>query len=145
MTSHKSASGFRDDWQTTYAAIYQAIERYDFKHFLREATDRGLLSKEETREIDPRSGRRRSRREMREHMLMLMLAGTERQQRFVQFVKDYAAQVQQMSVSALLPLYTKAIEFQSAEGQQELSQESFSSDDAIPMEFDATVMFGNTI
>lgn len=136
--------------QELYRNIYEAIEPYDLKLFLREAEEKGVLSPEENRQIE--AGRGSTKR--RVHLVKLVIGKDLRQQQlFINFIGNYASNVQKVSIDALitasqfikaagstssacLPTYC-----QSVGGEvQQLSQDSSTSDSISSMELDVTVL-----
>ena len=130
MATHYS-NRFRDDGKATYDAFNKAIERYDFMHFLCEATYRSVLSKEEEKRVIEQSDK--SRQKMCEHLLTLMLDGGKRQQQFILFVESYGDYVQSISQRELLPFKTSTdLHCSAVEHSERLSNQDSDSDS--PME-----------
>ena len=126
--------------------IYQAIERYDLKHFLREAVDNRVISEGEKIEVE--QWRPSDKRRMREHLIKLILAGgKERLGHFIDFIYYYAnlalgaAQLLKQTGggdgdSYVIDSYSPGA---SHTHGQHLDQDSLKSESTSPMEFETMV------
>ena len=116
-----------------YSSIYQAIERYDLRAFLRDAVDKRVISEEERRELG-----NSKQHTVRKRLINLIIA-KGREQKFIDFIGDYARLVQELSFQ----LIGKGVAGRGGGGDsferggqhsQQLSQDGSSDGSTSPME-----------
>lgn len=129
-----------------YDSFYQAIESYDIKTLVHEATNQGVLADTERNEIQRQS----SRHSMRDCLINSILrCGTREQQQFVRFIHDFSRRAYERTRKHLAGLnYQHNTISESSAGcmyaghghgkePPQLSQDSSHSSSTSPMELDS--------